>query len=80
MPLKAYDYVVNGKSAIEWVMECQGIKPDKRGKSRITWDTNAYANKTMGDPAYPLKLLQRVITISLETLKIADGLPPLEID
>lgn len=78
VPLEAYDYVVNGKPAIEWVMERQCVKTDKA--SGIVWDANAFANETMGDPAYPLKLLQRVITVSLETMKIVRALPKLEID
>ncbi|NBC37752.1 DEAD/DEAH box helicase family protein [Novosphingobium sp. FSY-8] len=77
IPLEAYDYVVNGKPALEWVMERQGVKVDKA--SGITWDANAYANETMGDPAYPLKLFQRVVTVSLETMKIVRALPRLEI-
>jgi len=77
VPLEAYDYVVNGKSAIDWVMERQVVKTDKA--SGIVWDANAFANETMGDPAYPLKLLQRVITVSLETMKIVRSLPPLDI-
>ena len=75
IPLEAYDYVVNGKPALEWIMERQGVKTDK--KSGITWDTNAFANETMGDPAYPLKLFQRVITVSMETMDIVRSLPPL---
>ena len=31
----------------------------------------------MGNPKYPLELFQRVITVSLETLKIVAALPPL---
>lgn len=77
IPIDAYDYVVNGKPAIEWVMERQCVKTDKA--SGIVWDANAFANETMGDPAYPLKLLQRVITVSLETLKIVRSLPKLDI-
>ena len=77
IPLEAYDYVVNGKPALEWVMERQGVKVDKA--SGITWDANAYANETMGDPAYPLKLFQRVVTVSLETMKIVRALPKLDI-
>lgn len=75
IPLEAYDYVVNGKSAIEWVIERQCVKPDKA--SGIVNDANLYAIETVGDPAYPLKLLQRVITVSLETMKIVRSLPPL---
>ncbi len=78
IPLEAYDYVVNGKAALDWVMERQCVKVDKA--SGIVNDANRYANETMGDPAYPLKLFQRVITISLETMKIVRGLPRLEID
>lgn len=78
IPLEAYDYVVNGKAALDWVMERQCVKVDKA--SGIVNDANRYAIETMGDPAYPLKLFQRVITISLETLAIVRGLPKLEID
>ena len=77
IPVDAYDYVVNGKPALEWVMERQGVKNDKA--SGITNDANLYATETVGDPAYPLKLFQRVITVSLETLKIVRSLPKLEI-
>ena len=78
IPINAYDYIVNGKSAIEWVMDRQCIKNDK--KSGIVNDANDYANETMKNPAYPLELLQRVITISLETMKIVKKLPKLDID
>lgn len=78
IPLEAYDYVVNGKPALEWVMERQCVKTDKA--SGIVNDANRYATETVGDPAYPLLLFQRVITVSLETMKIVRGLPKLEID
>lgn len=77
IPLEAYDYVVNGKPALEWVMERQCVKSDK--DSGIVNDANRYAIETVGDPAYPLKLFQRVITVSLETMKIVRSLPKLDI-
>lgn len=77
IPLAAYDYVVNGKPALEWVMERQCVKADK--DSGIVNDANLYATETVGDAAYPLKLFQRVITVSLETMKIVNALPKLEI-
>lgn len=77
IPLEAYDYVVNGKPALEWVMERQGVKTDKA--SGIVNDANRYAVETVGDPAYPMLLFQRVITVSLETMKIVRSLPKLEI-
>lgn len=77
IPLEAYDYVVNGKPALEWVMERQVVKTDKA--SGIVNDANDYANETMNNPAYPLELFQRVITVSLETMKIVRGLPKLDL-
>lgn len=78
IPIEAYDYVVNGKPALAWVMERQRVKTDK--KSGIVNDANDYANETMQSPAYPLELFQRVITVSLETVKIVNSLPKLDID
>ena len=60
IPVEAYDYVVNGKPAIEWVIDRQCIKTDK--KSGIVNDANDWAIETMNNPKYPLKLLLRVIT------------------
>lgn len=77
IPLEAYEYVVNGKPAIEWVMERQSVTTDKA--SGIVKDANAWATETVGDARYPLSLLLRVITVSIETLKIVRGLPTLEL-
>ena len=77
IPLAAYDYRINGKSALEWVMDRQVIKKDKA--TAITNDANKFANETMNNPAYPLELFQKVITISLETIKIVKSLPKLDI-
>ena len=78
IPLEAYDYVVNGKPALEWVMDRQCVTTDKA--SGIVNDANDYANETKNNPAYPLELFQRVITVSLETMKIVKSLPKLDID
>jgi predicted helicase len=78
IPLEAYDYVVNGKSAIEWVMERQAVTADK--KSGIVNDANLWATETMHNAAYPLELLLRIITVSQETNRIVSSLPPLQID
>jgi len=77
IPLEAYGYVVSGKPALEWVMERQCVRTDKA--SGIVNDANRYAIETVGDPAYPLLLFQRIITVSLETMKIVRGLPALNI-
>ncbi|WP_273724589.1 type ISP restriction/modification enzyme, partial [Bartonella sp. AU18XJBT] len=77
IPLEAYEYIVNGKPALEWVMGRQCVKTEK--KSGIVNNANRYAVETIGNPAYPLELFQRVITVSLETIKIVKNLPKLEI-
>jgi predicted helicase len=77
IPLEAYEYVVNGKPALDWVVERQCVKTDK--DSGIVNDANDWAIETMGNPKYPLELFQRVITVSLETMKIVKSLPPLQI-
>lgn len=78
IPVEAYEYVVNGKPALEWVMERQAVTTHK--DSGIVNDANLWAKETMGDAAYPLKLFQRVITVSLETMKIVKALPKLELN
>lgn len=75
IPLEAYDYVVNGRSAIEWIMERYQVKIDKA--SQIKNDPNDWA-KEHNDPTYILDLLLSVITVSLETMKIVKGLPKVE--
>jgi predicted helicase len=77
IPLEAYDYIVNGKPALEWVMERQSVTTDK--DSGITNDANLWATETMNNPKYPLELFLRVITVSLETMKIVKRLPKLDI-
>lgn len=77
IPLEAYDYVVNGKPALDWVIERQRVKEDKA--SGIVNDANDWAIETMHNPRYPLELFQRVITVSLETMKIVRSLPRLDI-
>jgi len=53
-PDKAYEYVVNGKSAIAWIMERYQVKTDK--KSGIKNDPNDWA-KEVDKPRYILDLL-----------------------
>ncbi|MCO7071709.1 DEAD/DEAH box helicase [Vibrio cholerae] len=76
IPDDAYRYTVNGKSAIAWVMERQCVKTDK--ESGIINDANLWATETMNNAKYPLELVLRVITVSLETMKIVDSLPKLD--
>ena len=75
IPLEAYEYVVNGKSAIEWIMERYAITTDKA--SGITNDPNDWAIEH-NDPKYIFNLLLRIITISLDTMKIVKELPKMK--
>lgn len=68
IPIKAYEYIVNGKSAIEWIMEKYCITTDK--SSKLDNNPNKYE-----DDKYSFKLLLSVISISIKTVEILDGLP-----
>jgi len=72
IPLEAYDYIVNGKSTIEWVIERYQVKTDK--ESSIINDPNDYAHE-QGKPDYILNLLLSVIAVSLKTMEIVKALP-----
>lgn len=75
IPLEAYDYVVNGRSAIEWVMDRYQVKIDK--DSGIKNDPNDWCDEH-NNPRYILDLILSLITVSIETMKIVKSLPKLE--
>lgn len=77
IPEKAYEYVVNGKSAIEWIMDRYQVKTDK--KSGITNDPNDWA-KEHDKPRYILDLLLSIINVSVQTMDIVESLPKLDFD
>ena len=71
---------MNGKSALEWVIDSQSVSiDDGKNGSGIINDANDWAIETMGNAAYPLELFLRMITVSLETMKIVKNLPKLDI-
>lgn len=71
VPLEAYQYIVNGKPAIEWLMERYVVKPDK--DSGIVNDANEWSD----DPRYIIDLFKRIVRVSLETVAVVKELPPL---
>lgn len=71
IPLEAYDYVVNGKPALEWIMERYQFTRDK--ESLITNDPNDWSD----DPKYIIDLVKRIVRVSIETMKIVNTLPAL---
>ena len=74
IPLKAYEYIVNGKSAIEWVMERYAVTIDKA--SQIKNDPNDWSREHE-QPRYILDLLLSVIILSCQTVDIVSSLPKL---
>ena len=77
IPAKAYEYIVNGKSAIEWVVERYCVSRDK--KSLIMNDCNDWG-KEHHKPRYILDLLLSVINVSVQTVDIVKALPKLKFD
>jgi len=77
IPDKAYQYIVNGKSAIEWIMERYQITT--HSDSGITNDPNDWA-KEVGNPRYILDLLLSIINLSVQTVDIVEGLPKLKFE
>jgi predicted helicase len=76
IPLEAYDYVVNGKSGIEWVMERYQVTTHK--ESGIINDPNLWCDEH-DNPRYILDLIKRLATLSLETRRIVNALPVLDL-
>jgi predicted helicase len=74
IPEKAYQYVVNGRSAIEWIMDQYQVKTDK--KSGITDDPNDYSD----DEKYIFNLLLRIINVSIQTVDLINSLPKFEVE
>lgn len=71
IPIEAYDYVVNGKPAIEWIMERYAVSIDK--SSGIKNDPNEWSS----DPRYIVDLVKRIVRVSVETARIVKALPAL---
>ncbi len=72
IPSEVFNYRLGNRSALEWVIDQYRVKTDKR--SGIKNNPNRE-----DDPQYIVKLIQKVITVSLETVEIVEGLPDLEI-
>lgn len=72
IPLEVYSYVVNGKPALEWIMERYAVTADKA--SGLCNDPNEW----LDNPCYIVDLVKRIVTVSLETMKIANSLPALD--
>lgn len=77
IPDEAYEYIVNGKSAIEWIMERYQVKTDP--SSLIKNDPNDWSREH-DNPRYILDLLLSVINVSVQTMEIVKKLPDLKLE
>ncbi|MFV9423778.1 DEAD/DEAH box helicase [Microbacterium sp. S1037] len=76
IPEEAQEYLLGSRSALDWIIERYQVKTDKA--SGIINDPNAWGDEH-GDPRYILDLIKRITTVSVETVKIVNGLPSLEV-
>jgi predicted helicase len=76
IPLDAYRYRLGNRSAVEWIIDRYNVKTDKA--SGIVNNPNDWS-RDVGNPRYVLDLLARIVTVSLETNKIVDSLPALDL-
>ena len=70
VPPEVFDYRLGTRSALEWVVDQYRVKTDRR--SGIVNNPNR-----PDDPQYIVKLIQKVITVSVETVTIVERLPAL---
>ena len=71
IPEEAHGYQVNGKSAIEWIMDGYEVKTDKA--SGIVNDPNHWSD----DPRYVVDLVARIVRVSMEAVEVVKRLPAL---
>lgn len=76
IPEEAQEYKLGSRSALDWIIERYQVKTDKA--SGIVNDPNDWADE-QGNPRYILDLLARIVTVSVETVKIVKSLPPLDL-
>ena len=76
IPEKAYEYVVNGRSAIEWLIDQYQVDKNKiEEKYGITDDPNNFSD----DPKYIFNLVLRIINVSVQTVDLVNSLPKFEV-
>ena len=73
IPAAAYGYRLGNRSALEWVIDQYRVSTEPR--SGIVNDPNR-----PDDPRYILRLIGQVITVSLETQRVVEGLPSLKFE
>ncbi|MBT1674265.1 DEAD/DEAH box helicase [Curtobacterium flaccumfaciens] len=75
IPAETHDYKLGSRSALDWILERYQVKTDKA--SGIVNDPNDWGAEH-GNPAYIVELIQRIVTVSVDTVRIVSGLPALK--
>jgi len=70
IPAEAFEYHLRNRPALEWIIDQYQVRTDKR--SGIVNDPNR-----ADDPQYIVKLIGKIVTLSLETMKVLKSLPDL---
>ena len=73
IPPEAHEYVVNGRSPLGWFIDRYKVKQDKR--SGIVNDPNGW----WADPRDLVVAIRRIVRVSVETVRIVNGLPNVEL-
>lgn len=76
IPLEAQEYMLGSRSALDWIIDRYYVRVDKA--SGIVNDANMWGIEH-GEPDYILNLIQRIVTVSIQTVEIVKNLPPLRI-
>ncbi len=77
IPYEAHEYMLGSRSAIEWIIDRYQVKTDKA--SGIVNDPNDWSREA-GEPRYILDLLAKIVTVSVETVRIVKSLPALKFE
>ena len=77
IPDQVHHYLLGSRSALDWIIERYQIRTD--GKSGITNDPNDWAEEH-NQPRYIIDLIKRIVTISVRTVEIIQGLPDLPLE
>jgi predicted helicase len=72
IPSSADHYMLGNRSALNWIIDQYQVSIDKR--SGIVNDPNEYC-KEINNPRYIVELIQSIITLSMNTNEIVNGLP-----
>jgi len=72
IPSEVHNYRLGNRSALDWIVDQYKVSTDNR--SGITNDPNRDA-----DPQYIVRLIKKIVTVSLRTNEIVDSLPPISV-